>query len=222
MPLSVFIPLLFAASLNSPLALDIDRAQAAREEKVTGYTVTETYTLKNSRFSTPAEMVVNVTYVRGIGKTYQVVSRKGPSFLQSTVLDRMLREEEAMSKGELRTGALITSANYQLKPAGEQDIDGKMCERLELTPRRKSPHLLRGQAWVDAATHNLVRIEGKPAASLSFFAGTPQVVREYSQIDGFSFAHRSLAESQSFFLGHSELTIEYTNYRFEPLSARLK
>lgn len=208
----LFVSLLAVVAGASPLALEIDKAQLAREENVTGYTVTETYKLRNSRFSEPAEMVVNVTYAKGAGKTYKVVSRRGPSFLQSAVLDRMLKEEAEMSRGQMRTEALITSANYEMKLLGEAVIEGRRCKTVELTPRRKSPHLLIGKAWVDATTYNLIRIEGKPAASISFWAGAPNVIREYTEISGFSFARRSIAVTHGILLGRSEITVDYSNY----------
>jgi hypothetical protein len=207
---------LFAVALNSPdLIRGIDQAQTSREEKLTAYSVTETYKLHNARFTETAEMVVNVAYKRGAGKTYQVVSRTGPSFLQTGVLDKMLKEEAELSRGKTRESALVTSANYQMKPLGQQVLEGRTCEMIDLTPRKKSAHLLLGKAWVDARTHNLIRIEGKPTASPSFWAGSPKVIRDYAEIEGFSFAIRTHATSQSFLLGKSELSIEYNNYHVD-------
>jgi hypothetical protein len=215
--LLTLLPLL-AVAFNSPdLIRDIDRAQNSREEKLTAYSVTEIYKLHNARFTESAEMVVNVAYKKGSGKTYQVVSRSGPSFLQTGVLDKMLKEEGELSRGQTRESAMVTSANYKMKPLGQQVLEGRTCEMLELTPRKKSSHLLQGKAWVDARTHNLIRIEGKPTASPSFWAGSPQVTRDYVEIEGFSFATRTRATSQSFLLGKSELVIEYSNYHVNHL-----
>jgi hypothetical protein len=100
-----------------------------------------------------------------------------------------------------------------MKWVGEELLGGRKCEVVLLEPRRKSPHLLRGKAWVDAATRNMVRIEGRPAASLSFWASSPLVTREYFDIGDFSFASKSMAVSQSFLLGKTELTIDYDGYR---------
>lgn len=217
--LRILIPAIAVASGNAQLVHDIDQAQLAREEKMTAYTVTETYTLRNARFGEAAELVVNVSYTRGAGKTYQVVSRQGPSFLHTRVFDRMLQEEGEMSRGTVRQNSLITSANYQMKPAGQQVLDGRTCDVLELTPRRSSPHLLHGKAWVDARTHNMIRVAGKPAASLSFWAGTPMVVRDYIEIGEFSFGRRSRVVTQGFLLGRSELNVDYTGYQIMPPDA---
>jgi len=191
----------------------IEQNQLVREERLLSYTVTEHYTLRNTRFHDPAEMTVAVSYARGRGKVYDVQSRSGPSFLQTGVLDRVLKEEQSMSQGEAREASLVTSANYRMKWAGEQQLGARNCETILLEPRKKTPHLLQGKAWADASNFRLVRIEGKPAASPSFWAGSPWVVRDYKEIGDFSFAVRSQATSQSFLLGRSELIIDYIDYR---------
>src|SRR6266478_3176661 len=66
----------------------IDAAELRRETRLRGYTVTEHYTLKSSRFNNSAEMTVAVVYRRDQGKTYQIISRSGSPMLQSRVFDR--------------------------------------------------------------------------------------------------------------------------------------
>ncbi len=190
----------------------IDRAQEQRELRLAGYTVIEHYTIRNSRFDTAAEMVVEATYLKGIGKSFRIISRSGPSFLQTRVMDRVIKEEEEISRGDLRRNVLLISENYEIKPIGRESIQGKECDTVELTPRKKSTHLLKGKAWVDAENHLAIRVEGKPTASISFLAGRPEVVRDYEEIDGFSLARKSSALSESFILGKTELTVEYTGY----------
>jgi hypothetical protein len=194
------------------LIRQIDQAELRRESKLTGYTVSEYYTIRNSHFSKPAEAIIETTYKRGEGKTYKVLSRSGPLLLRNRVLDRLLQEETQMSRGRMREQAIITSANYDMKLLGKEPIAGIMCDVLELTPKRKSPYLLRGRLWVDPAKMMIVKIEGKPPASASFFSGRPQVVREYKHLEGFALAHHSHAVSSSFFFGQSIVDIEYRDY----------
>ena len=91
------------------LIRQIDQAELRRESKLTGYTVTEHYTIRNSRIGNPAEATIETTYKRGQGKTYKVLSRSGPSLLRNRVLDRLLQEETQMSRGKMREQAIITS-----------------------------------------------------------------------------------------------------------------
>lgn len=202
-------------STDAHLIEGVERAQLAREDGILSYSVKEHYTLTNSRFNESAEMTVAVTYAKGAGKTYRVVSRTGPSMLQNSVFDRVLKEEGEMSRGSVRLAALVTPANYRMKMLGEQTLGGRRCEIVELEPLRKSPHLLRGKAWVDEKSHNLIRIEGKPTASLSFWAGNPYVIRDYIEVGDYSFALRSHATSHSFLLGQSELIVDYSDYQVQ-------
>jgi hypothetical protein len=190
----------------------VDQAELDRETNLTGYSVTEHYTLRNIRFRTGAEMTVATVYAKGVGKSYRVLSRSGSSALESSVLDRLLQEEAEMSRGDIRQHALVTSANYKMRLIGEESLAGRQCEVLEIIPRTKSTHLLKGRAWVDAEDHSLVRIEGKQSASSSFWTGRPTIVREYERIDGFSLARKSHASSDSLLLGRTDLTIEYSDY----------
>lgn len=202
-----------AGDRQQDLIRRIDAVELAREARLTGYTVTEYYTIRNSHFSRPAEVTVETTYTRGQGKIYKVLSRSGPSFLANGVVDRLLREESEMSRGRVREQAIITSANYEMKLVGQEKVDGVTCDVIELTPKRKSPYLLKGRIWVDAADAMAVKMEGRPPASASFFEGRPQVVREYKKIDGFAFAERIHAGSSSFLFGKSSVDIEYRDYR---------
>jgi hypothetical protein len=150
-------------------------------------------------------------YKRGEGKTYKVLSRSGPSLLANSVMDRLLREESEMSRGRVREQAIITSANYNMKIIGRELVDGAACDVIELIPKRRSPYLVKGRMWVDPAAM-IVKIEGKLSASVSFFEGRPQVVREYKDIDGFVFAQRVHAASSSF-----PIREQYRRYRISRL-----
>jgi hypothetical protein len=194
------------------LIRQIDQAELRRESKLTGYTVTEYYTIRNSHIGNPAEATIETTYKRGQGKTYKVLSRSGPSLLRNRVLDRLLQEETQMSRGKMREQAIITSWNYDMKLVGKEPVSGTMCDVLELTPKRKSPYLLKGRLWVDPAKMMIVKIDGKPPTSASFFSGRPQVVREYKHLEGFALAHHSHAVSSSFIFGQSIVDIEYRDY----------
>ena len=92
-------------------------------------------------------------------------------------------------------------------------MGGRSCHVLELTPRVSSPHVLKGHLWVDTKDYLIVRIEGRTSSSPSFLAGRPLIVREYKHLGGFAFPERSHAVANSFLLGKTELTIEYSGYK---------
>jgi hypothetical protein len=190
----------------------LDQADARRAAHLAGYTVTEEYVIRSSRFNKSAAMTVEAVYRQGQGKSYQVVARSGSAMFQTRVFDRLLKEEAEMSHGEARQRAAVNSQNYVIRLAGEEDRAGRRCYVLELTPRAKGPHLLKGRAWIDQEDGSLIRIEGKPTASPSFLAGRPLVVRDYEKVGDFWLAKSSHAVSDSFFFGSTELSINYLDY----------
>jgi hypothetical protein len=190
----------------------LDEADARRASHLAGYTVTEQYVIRSNRFNKSAAMTVEAVYKQGQGKSYHVVARSGSPMLQTRVFDRLLQEEAEMSRGEARRRASVNSENYVVRLAGEENRAGRKCYVLELTARAKSPHLLRGRAWIDQEDGSLIGIEGRPTASPSFIAGRPSVVRDYEKVGDFWLAKSTHAVSDSFFFGRTELSIDYRDY----------
>lgn len=190
----------------------IDNAQLCREQRLKGYTAAEKYTVRNSHFDGPAELLAKVTYQKGIGKTYKVISRSGPPFLQRRVLDRILKDDAELSRPRERQHTLLISTNYAMNVQGTEVVQGRLCYVIGLHPRKHNFSLIDGKAWVAANDFSLLRVQGKPAASPSFWTGRPSIERGYMLIDGLSFAQHSRATSKGFFTGKSELDIEYSDY----------
>ena len=67
----------------------IDKAQKDRQQKLTGYSTKEHYTVRNSHFTQAAELTASVIYQESLGKTYTVLSRSGPRVLQEYVINRL-------------------------------------------------------------------------------------------------------------------------------------
>ena len=112
----------------------LDQADIRRENQLAGYSVTEHYSLRSSRFGMSADMVVETLYRRGEGDSYRVVSRSGSKVLQSRVFDRLLREESEMTRGQTRQKLAARSENYDMHLLGEDTQEGRRCYVLQLTP----------------------------------------------------------------------------------------
>jgi hypothetical protein len=213
--MSLLLALLFTTQLSQEQTVIrlVDQAEARRESQLMGYTVTERYTLKGTRLIKAAAMTVDTTYRKNQGKTFQVTSRTGSGLAQSQVFDRLLREEGEMSRGEGRRTTLLTSENYQIHLTGEDTSAGRNCYIVQLIPRLKGTHLLRGRAWIDKADGSLIRIEGTPTADSSVFAGRPEIVRQYENISGVWLSRMSSAVADSFISGKTQVTIDSLDYR---------
>ena len=201
-----------AESRSQSVIAGIDDAQELRAQKLTGYAAVEHYTVRNSHFRQSAELTASVVYQRALGKTYKILSRSGPGFLQECVINRILKEDAALSQSTERSRNLLTSANYSMEVQGTQRLHDTECYVVSIHPRRHKLSLIDGKAWIDIQAFSLLRIEGKPAASPSIWTGRPFIEREYRIIDGFSFPKYSRATSKEIFTGRSELEIEYSQY----------
>ncbi|MGH9566161.1 MAG: hypothetical protein ACRD4F_17825, partial [Candidatus Angelobacter sp.] len=67
---------------------------------------------------------------------------------------------------------------------GTEMVDGRRCYVLGLNPKRNDKNLVRGQAWVDAETYNIRKIEGKTAKSPSWWIHDVQILMSFAEIDG--------------------------------------
>ncbi|MBV8866338.1 MAG: hypothetical protein JO210_13175 [Acidobacteriaceae bacterium] len=194
------------------MILGIDNAQQTREQRLAGYTEVERYTVRNSHVTETAELAARVSYRKEHGKIYQILSRKGSKFLQERVINRILKEDALLSRSPERSHTLLTSANYSMKLQRTARLQGEECYVVQIHPREHKFFLIEGIAWVDTEHFSLLRIEGRPAASTSFWTGRPFIEREYTVLHGLSFPKHSRATSTGFFAGRSELDIDYSQY----------
>ncbi len=194
------------------LARRIDQAVFRQQALLESYSDLEHYTLRNSRLKDTAEMVVRTEYHQDKGKTFHVISETGPAILRIRVFKSLLVDEQDRSNGEMKRESSVTSANYRMRLAGRTTFENRPCYILELIPKRKTKYLLSGRAWVLADDYSLVRIEGKTAASVSFWTGKPFIVREYQKIDGFWVAKKTQATTSDWLTGRSDLMIEHSQY----------
>jgi hypothetical protein len=176
------------------------------------FSVVRHYTLKNSHMELPAEMVVRISFQQGVGKTYDVVSITNAVGISRKILNRIVETEVDASRPGSREEGRMIAENYDFELLGEDTLNGRKCYVLQLRPRKKSRFLLQGKAWVDANCFALLKVEGHPTASLSFWVGKPLVTQEFQKYGDFWLSCHNHTSSESFMLGKSELTIDYTQY----------
>jgi hypothetical protein len=100
-----------------------------------------------------------------------------------------------------------------LNSARTQQLNGRDCLALSLTPRRKTPYLIEGTLWVDSKDGSIVQVQGTTPKSYLFLTGRTQVIRQYADVNGLSQATHFRAVSNSFLLGQTIVTIDYLNYQ---------
>ena len=198
---------------------DLDAANQARFDNVLSFTDVEHYAVFRGGDQThPAtEMTVKMTYKKGSGKDYVILSRSGSSLIQKVGLQPLLDNEKAINNPAKVAQSWFTSANYEilLKPGITQSIDNRQCVALSITPRHKAPNMIYGTIWIDAESHTLVHVEGIASRSPSVFAGTTKMMRRYANMHGYAMATHARAESSSPLFGRTVVVIDYSDYHFD-------
>lgn len=204
----------------------IDSSVKDRLDRLAGYTVTEHYAVfRGHDTSKPtAEMLVRTTYRKEAGKSYEILSQSGSSLWRNEVLKTLLENEQRMSRpGNVET-ALINSSNYEMKldnnPA--QMLNGRQCLVLDITPRRKSQYLFKGQLWVDAHDYAIVQLKGTAAKSAIFIANAAEVTRQYAEVENLPMATHAEAVSGSALLGQTVVKVDYSGYQMQLSGAPMK
>jgi hypothetical protein len=162
-------------------------------------------------------MTVKTDYRKESGKNYTILSESGSAIIRKAVLGAILDNEKTINKPGIREGSWITSANYEmkLKSGATQNLDGRSCLVLSITPKRKTPYLIDGTLWVDAKDYTIVQLQGVSSKSPSVFTGPTQMMRQYANVNGFAMATHARAVSHSFLLGETVVTIDYRGYQMQ-------
>ena len=184
-------------------------ALRARFEHIAKYVVKEHYAVyRNGASATAAEQTVQVTYQKSTGITYTSVSKTGSAMWLNRAIEPALESEREVNDVTTRSQVMLTSDNYQFEVEPARDsLNGRDCFVLDLKPRRKSPYLLNGKAWVDAKTYRLVRIRGTQSKSSSILAGSPLITRDFAHISGFAMVVHEEIEAHTFLFGQTVVKI---------------
>jgi hypothetical protein len=112
--------------------------------------------------------------------TWSVLGEGGSERTRNKVFRALLDAEAAGLRDGAAEASQLTSANYQFdisQPTSEGVI------RIQLTPRREDPRLVRGTLTVSADGHPLV-LEGTLAKSPSFWVRRVSIVKRFARING--------------------------------------
>jgi hypothetical protein len=186
-----------------------------RARELTYFTALRHYHLdfQGARRNLTANMHVQVTYVAGSGKSFQVVDESGSRFLLNRVLRKLLTTEQADSREQ--KGAL-TPYNYNFVLDEETEEGGQRLYVFSVEPKKKNRLLYRGKIWIDAGDYAVVRVEAQPAESPSFWITRTEICHTYQEAGRFWLPQSNRSESKTRLGGTAVLTIDYGTYRFEP------
>jgi outer membrane lipoprotein-sorting protein len=183
-----------------------------RQVSMEGYAGMRRYVLENRHFHKRAEMLVNVQGDRDGTKHFEVVSEDGWKAAHKHVLHKMLESESETSRPEMRAKTRLNAENYEFELIGTESVSDRPAYVLEANPKRKDKYLFRGRIWVDAEDYALVRAEGDPAKSPSFWTKSTHFVQMYQKSGPLWFPLSTESVTEAHIFGATDVTIEYFDY----------
>lgn len=183
-----------------------------RNEALLEYTSTRTYRVSDPKGKVHAEEQGRMQFRAPDTKTFAITSEQGSAIVRHLALNPLIDSEIKAAGGKDRHDSAITPANYSLELIGDEDVRSHHCFVLRATPRRADKYLFEGKVWVDAQDFAVVRIEGHPAANLSFWIKHADFVRDYEKVDGFWLPQRDETTVHVRIYGKKVLTIDHRDY----------
>jgi len=136
---------------------------------------------------------------------YDITNEEGSDLIRRRVLVAAL-EEERRARDENDTSAEVTRANYVLEV--DEDRDGDFL-RIHLRPRRKSPHLIEGTAFVTHDGFDMVRMEGELSKRPSLWTRRVEITRRYARVCGVRVPIEMQSRADVRFVGDSTFSMTY-------------
>jgi len=183
-----------------------------RDAHLLNYAAVRTYKVSNDKGKIYAQQVVTIEYQAPDRKDFVTVSEEGSSMVRRLVLKRLIESEKETASGREHHNSAIKPNNYSLSLIGEQDLGPYHCYVVRATPLRPDKYLFVGRIWLNADDFGVVRIEGQPAQSLSFWITRADFVRQYQKIGEFWLPERDETLVHIRMNGNKALIIDHRNY----------
>jgi hypothetical protein len=150
-----------------------------------------------------------------------VLESTGSRTILTRVIEPLLQSERETARQQERKDADISRQNYLFTLAGADETNGMYIFVVE--PRTPNKYLFRGKIWVDKQSFGIVRIDGAPAKSPSFWVQKTHFIHQYARFGDFWFPISNRTEVELRLFGKSTLNIDYYCYEWQPsLIARMK
>ena len=193
------------------------QARAENRARFRPYMVTRDYKLfGKERHDPKAQVTADIAFVPPNLIQYAIEQTNGTGWGEK-IVRRILANEAKITKEYAATE--ISPANYEFRFLRVEDVTGQPCYVLEVLPRRKDKHLLRGTIWVDANTSLLRRSEGKPAKSPSWWVREVRLVLLYGDVGGMWLQTASEATANVRIVGQYTLVARDVEYKIGELVA---
>jgi hypothetical protein len=145
------------------------------------------------------EIVAQVDYVPPGQKSYEIKSSTGG--MGERAIRHALDHEVDLTREPEKVE--FNDHNYDFTLVGSDDCEWiqRECYVLQAKPKRSDPDLLKSKIWVDAETFRIMRVQGSPAKSPSFWIKDLDLTMDFGEIGGVWTRTVTRAEAQVRFSG---------------------
>lgn len=146
-------------------------------------------------------------------KTFTVMSESGSTIFCHQILRKLMEGEQegALEVNHLRS--MLSPANYNLKLAGEERLDGVDAWVLEVSPKEENRFNYKGRVWVSKSDYAVMRIVGSPAKNPTWLVGSSTFDYRYARSGAFWLPSRNDTVSHLRIGGEIKLTVDFGTYR---------
>jgi hypothetical protein len=166
-----------------------------------------------------ASMQVLASFTAPDQRIYSVVSQSGSKLLINRVLLKLLDSEKEAFRNQKQVD--LTPANYTFDLIGSERLSGGApCYVLSVKPLKDNKFLYHGKIWVDASDFAVVKMEGQPARSPSFWIKDTDIESNWAKVGEFWLINHSTSISHIRMGGMATLTIDYSGYKITGIDRR--
>jgi len=180
------------------------------------YSVTRDYVLYgNDPEHVKGHIVAQVNFLPPNRKSYDIAESTGG--FQEKVVRRVLDHEVEVTRDPQDTW--LTSHNYDFELVGEQTLNGRRCYVLRTHPKRSDKDLMKANVWVDADSYRILRLDGEPQKSPSFWVKDVHLTLDFGDVSGMWLQTHTQAMAHVRFAGDYKMYSRDTRYDTAPMLA---
>jgi len=191
------------------LIKQIAQTQLENRTRTKAYSVTRDYKVFGTDANRPrTEVVAKVNFFPPNVKSYDIDQSTGG--MGEKVIRHILDHEVDATRDP--RSIMVNEQNYSFDLLGDDVLNGQPCYLLKITPKHERKDLLKATLWVDKVSYQIVRLEGDPAKSPSFWVKDVHLVLEFAEVAGMWLQTETHAMARLRFGGEYKITSHDVDY----------
>ena len=187
----------------------ITQAQLENRTRTKAYSVTRDYKVFGTDADHPrTEVVAKVNFLPPNVKSYDIDQSTGG--MGEKVIRHILDHEVDAARDP--RDVTVNQQNYNFDLLSDDVMAGQPCYKLRITPKHERKDLLKATLWVDRDSYHILRVEGEPAKSPSFWVKDVHLVLEFGEVSGMWLQTETHAMAHLRFGGEYRITSHDMDY----------